>query len=169
MKLVKDNEIVVEEERQDIVDIDIKESASQATTSTKSVESKKKITSDNSPVYKVVEDYTQEQINSAIEEKPFDEKKNSALFKGLLLGALLIIINEDGQMQYKEGKDRLDKAGYDTTSTSAFYTPENLQRAYSEYLNKVSLSYTEDTSKAIKNVLEQASVERYYEHEQMAY
>ena len=159
LNLTREGETAPEEERQDIVDIDIKEDADQVQTSKKSVEVKKKIVQENPKIYKVVEDYTREQVEAAQNEQHFDEKKHSALFKTALLLAILELLDEKGTEQYAVGKERLETAGYDTESTSQFYVPENLERAYGDYLADVALSYTEDTNDAIKNVLEQAEFE----------
>lgn len=164
LKLSLPDEPEKEEERSDIQDVDMRESADQRITSRKYLgEVKKKIAEANPKVYKIVEDYTQEQVDSAVNQQTFDEKKNAKIFRALLLVALLEIVDESGTEQYAVGKERVENAGYDITATTEFRVPEQLERAYGDYLDGVTLSYTEDTSKAVKSVLEQAQTEGWSE------
>ena len=114
------------------------------------MESKKKLIEPNDKIYKVVEDYTQSQVEAAQDGSLFDTVKQSTLLKGLLLVAVLDLLEESGEAQYAIGTQRLETAGYDTTNLMGFYVPEEVERAYGDYLSDVALSYTEDTNDSIK-------------------
>ena len=159
LKLALPEENKEEEVRQDVEEINNKEDADQVITSRKVVDSKKKLIEPNDKIYKVVEDYTQSQVEAAQDGSLFDTIKQSTLLKGLLLVAVLDLLEESGEKQYAVGTQRLETAGYDTDNLMGFYVPEEVERAYGDYLSDVALSYTEDTNDSIKKVLEQAEFE----------
>lgn len=160
LKLEMPDQPKEEETRQDVEPLNNKEDADQVETSTKSVEvSKKKLVKANSKIEKAVEDYTEKQIKSAEERTLFDIVKESAILKGLLLGAIVELLEEDGKKQYDKGSKEVADKGYNTDNLIGFYVPEETKKAYDEYLEKVCLSYSEETNRAINQVLERAEFE----------
>lgn len=165
LKLALPEETKEEETRQDIEPFNNKEDADQVQTSKKSMESKKKLVEPNPEIQKAVEEYTRSQIKAAQDGSLFDMVKQSALLKGVLLAAVLALLEENGEVQYSVGSQRLETAGYDTENLNGFYIPEETQKAYEEYLGQIALSYSEDTNESIKRVLEQAEFEGWNKEE----
>lgn len=158
LKLAKPEEEKTEEVLPDVEGIDLNEEPNQNTTA-KSVELKKKLVDANPRVEEVVVEYTKSVIGQAQNGKVEDTEKNAKRFKTALFLVLLYSLDEEGQKEYDATKTRIESAGYDMSHTSKFHTPEDTEKAYSDYLDSVSLSYTEDTNQSIKNVLEQAQIE----------
>jgi len=149
-----------EEDRQDVEALNNKEDADQLITSQKSVEvSKKKLVKANSKIEKAVEDYTEKQIKTAVDRNLFDIVKESAILKGLLFGAIVEILEDNGKAQYDKGSKEIEDKGYNVDNLIGFYVPEETKRAYDEYLEQVCLSYSEETNRAINQVLERAEFE----------
>lgn len=165
LKLALPEENKEEETRQDVENLNNKEDADQVQTSKKSVESKKKLVEPNPEIEKAVEEYTRSQIKAAQDGSLFDMVKQSALLKGVLLAAVLALLEEKGEVQYSVGSQRLETAGYDTENLNGFYIPEETEKAYEEYLGQIALSYSEDTNESIKRVLEQAEFEGWNKEE----
>lgn len=163
LKLAMPDEEQTEEVRPEVDGIDLKEEANQITTK-KSVELKKKLAEANPKIERVVTEYTQSVVEQAQNGKVDDTDKNAKRLKTALLIALLLLLDEEGNKEYDDLKPRIETAGYDMEHTSQFHATEDTERAYSDYLDSVSLSYTEDTNASINKVLEQAQIEGWDEN-----
>ena len=163
LKLTLEGQERAEEEREDVEPTNEGEDADQIDTSMKSVEHccehESKAVEPDPKAQRAVEDYMGEQIASAQNEEDFDEEKKSKEFAKKLLAILLVLLQESGNRQYAVGAEMLNKAGYDTDELNGFTVPKEVETTYLTYLEEVSLSYTEDTNKAIKEVLERGQVE----------
>lgn len=163
LKLAMPEEEKPEETRPDVEGIELNEEPNQITTS-KSVELKKKLVDANPKVEEVVTEYTRSVVEQAQNGKVDDTDKNAKRLKTALLIALLLLLDDEGNKEYENLKPRIETAGYDMEHTSQFHATEDTERAYSDYLDSVSLSYTEDTNASIRNVLEQAQIEAWDEN-----
>ena len=164
LKLAMPEEEKPEDVRPDVGGIELNEEPNQATTS-KSVELKKKLVDANPKVEEVVTEYTRSVVEQAQNGKVDDTDKNAKRLKTALFLALLYLLDDEGQKEYEATKDRIESAGYDMSHTSQFHTSEDTEKAYSEYLDGVALSYTEDTNQSIRNVLEQGMIEGWNEEQ----
>lgn len=159
---------IVEEEQPQVEEQNEGVDADQTENSVKSVcchheemETISKAVEPDPKLYRAVEDYMREQVASAQEDKEFDQEEGAKRFKKLILPIIFLILADEGNRQYEEGKTELEIAGYDIEKTTEFEINPELKTAYEEYLDKVTLSYTNDTNEAIKLVLEQAQTEQW--------
>lgn len=162
LKLVGDGQEAVVEEREDVEETNNGIDADQVETSVKSVEeTKEKAVEADPKLTRVASDYMAEQIKATQDGKDFDEKENAKKLALALLAIILLSIEENGKTQHKIGMTQLLNAGYNLENVEPFYIPEEVKATYETYLNDVALSYTEDTTKAIKDVLGRADVENW--------
>lgn len=146
-----------ESEPEDTIQVlaDNEPEASQIETSTKVAKAgKKKTAASDAELEDIIEQYTAEQIEAAIEEAEFDiEKKSASLAKDILPVILA------GATIYALGKEKELEAealaqGYRTENLTNYEPSDELRDTYLKYLNEVTLSYTQDTAEAIKRTME---------------
>lgn len=151
--LVERNESEPEETIQVLADNEPE--ASQIETSTKVAKAgKKKTAASDAELEDIIEQYTAEQIEAAIEEAEFDiEKKSASLAKDILPVILA------GATIYALGKEKELEAealaqGYRTENLTNYEPSDELRDTYLKYLNEVTLSYTQDTAEAITRTMQ---------------
>lgn len=131
--------------------------ASQVETSVKIAEgAKAKTAASDRELKELLEEYTEDQIEAAIENGDFDmEKKASSLAKDLLpiilAGAILYALGREKELE----ADAMAK-GYPVENLTNYEPSDEFKDTYLKYLNEVTLSYTQDTADAIKRTMEMA-------------
>lgn len=148
-----------EETRSDVVET-FKPEASQVETSTKGIKKAKcKTIASDDETEMLLQGYTLEQIEAGIADDEFDiEKKSRSLAKDLLKvlqsGAVLYALSQE-----KELETQASSKGYDVSDVTNYEPTQEFTDSYLEYLEKVALSFTEDTAESIRTVLERGYVE----------
>lgn len=121
---------------------------------------KAKALEDGDEIAKVASDAMQEQIDDAKEGKEVDIKEYAKNFAKKLLPAILTLVLASGEKQNAAGKQQLaTEAGVDPETLPEYEVTEDLRSSYLKYLDDVALSYSEDTNRAIKDILEQGETE----------
>ena len=142
-----------EETNSEVVE-DFEPEASQIEQSAKTV--KKKSVATDGELEMLLSNYTEEQIESAINGKEFDLEKESKKEAKLLLpvimaGALLYAMGKEGEV-----KVEASAKGYDVSNVTDYLPSDLFKDTYLKYLEEVMLSYSEDTNDAIKRTMEMA-------------
>ena len=140
---------------------DFETEASQIATSTKIAKTKKKSTASTLEAQLLIDDYLQAQIEAEIYEEEFDEEKRSKqlakdLLPILMAGAVIYAMSRSRAIEAQAAE-----AGYDVSKVPNYTPSEEFRNSYLEYLEKVALSFTGDTSASIKRVLEMAFSEEF--------
>ena len=155
-------------ETQEAVEND-KESASQTETALKSLKTHQKALTDDEraeweqvdpKLRKTIEDSMKDQIDAAITGKKYDLKAGASKLSAGLLVILLALIAEQAEKRYTEATNEIRDNGGDIKPLVGYEMTEEIRRTYTEYLDKVALSYSEDTANAIKNVLDRGDYEQ---------
>lgn len=147
------------ETSQEVIE-DFETEASQAETSAKSIKPGKcKTVATDIETELLLEDYTMEQIEAEIAGDEFDMEKKSRSFAQNLLKVLLGGAVIYGMAREKELEIQASSLGYDVSNLPDYEPSNEFKSSYGEYLEKVALSYTEDTNEAIKKVLLQGETE----------
>ena len=132
--------------------------ASQAETSAKLVEgTKAKSVASDRELEMMIEEYTEEQINAAIEGKDFDlEKQSKAMAKDILpiilAGATLYALGRQKELEVQAMAQ-----GYNVEGLTNYEASTEMRNTYLEYLNEVAFSYMTDTAEAIRRTFEMAA------------
>ena len=128
--------------------------ASQIATSTKIATTKKKTVASDDELESLLEEYNEEQVESAIEGKEFDIEKNSKriakdLFPIIKAGAILYALGKE-----KELETQALSKGYPVENLTVYEPSDEFNDTYLKYLNEVMFSYTTDTAEAIRRTME---------------
>lgn len=116
-------------------------------------------------VERVVREYMQKQVDAAIADLNFATEAEAKAFADQLWQELEPIVKKFGINQYDEGYGMVTQTiGFEVGELSYAISSE-FKQAYIDYLNKVSLSYTNDTAESIKRVLGQGEVEGWDNYE----
>lgn len=131
---------------------DTESEVSQIETSVKSVKTKS-VASDRE-LENILEQYNEEQIDAAIDGRPFDvEAKSRSLARDILpvilAGATLYALGRE-----KELETQALASGYQTDNLTNYTPSTELEDSYLKYLYDVTLSYTQDTAAAIVRTME---------------
>lgn len=136
--------------------------ASQAQTSAKIAEgTKTKSVASDRELELMIEEYTEEQIEAAIESKEFDiEKQSKAMAKDILpiilAGATLYALGRQKELEVQA----LAK-GYPVDNLTNYEVSTEMRNTYLEYLNEVAFSYMSDTAEAIRRTFEMAATNNF--------
>lgn len=108
---------------------------------------------------RVVKEYMQAQIDAAIKQLDFNTPEEAKAFADRMWEELEPIIQKFGVAQKDVGYGMvMQEIGEEVEQTLYEISPE-FKNSYKNYLNDVSLSYTNDTNESIRRVLEQADTE----------
>lgn len=135
---------------------------SQAELSTKLVEnSKSKSVASDQELEMLLEDYTAEQIEAAIDGKEFDIEKNAKriakdILPVILAGATLYALGRE-----KELEMQAMASGYNVEGVKDYEASADMRNSYLEYLNEVMFSYTSDTAEAIRRTMEMGATNNF--------
>jgi len=132
------------------------DSVSQVETSFKSVKTKKKDAISDSEVEKLLNEYTEEQIEAAIEGDEFDIKEKSSILAGSLLPVLLTGAVAYALARQDELEEAAIAAGYEVDTSYEYEPSEDFKSTYLKYLEEITFSYSSDTDAAIHRTLEMA-------------
>lgn len=167
LKLAKPEETKLVEEEMSVEENNEGEDASQADTSGKNtaiVKSvKKKLIEPDANVRTTTEDYVKEQVETAIAGNKFPEKTRAKQFARRLFLALILLLDDEATETYAKGVEEAGRKGWNIINVGEFELSKESEDAYKAYLEEVALSFTQDTSKVIKEVLETAKVEKWDE------
>lgn len=146
------------ESNEEVVE-DFETEASQVETSMKSVKMKKKTAASDAELEELLEEYNEKQIQAAIDGKEFDiEAESKALAKTIfpiiVQGAILYALGRE-----KELETQALSKGYEVENLKTYEPSRELKDTYLQYLMDVTLSYTKDTTEAIKRTFERGYAE----------
>lgn len=76
---------------------------------------------------------------------------------------MILLLDDEATETYAKGVEEAGRKGWNIINVGEFELSKESEDAYKAYLEEVALSFTQDTSKVIKEVLETAKVEKWDE------
>lgn len=109
----------------------------------------------------LLEAYTEEQIEAAIEGKEFDIETNAKriakdILPVILAGATIYALARETELQVQAMAN-----GYNVEGVKDYEASADMRNSYLEYLNEVMFSYTSDTAEAIRRTMEMGATNNF--------